>query len=111
MFHSPHHLLLPSREVSAEPSHGRSRHFLRASFPRQGILSMRSLVALVVRLVPLMAVSLIAPLATAATHRPLNVVLIVADDLGALDLGCYGSKFHRTPHLDKLAADGMRFTQ
>ena len=40
-----------------------------------------------------------------------NVVLIVADDLGAMDLGCYGSKFHRTPHLDKLAADGMRFTQ
>lgn len=41
----------------------------------------------------------------------LNVVLIVADDLGAMDLGCYGSKFHRTPNLDKLAADGMRFTQ
>ena len=40
-----------------------------------------------------------------------NIVLIVADDLGAMDLGCYGSKFHRTPHLDKLAADGMRFTQ
>ena len=40
-----------------------------------------------------------------------NVVLIVADDLGAMDLGCYGSKFHRTPHLDKLAAAGMRFTQ
>lgn len=40
-----------------------------------------------------------------------NVVLIVADDLGAMDLGCYGSKFHRTPNLDKLAADGMRFTQ
>ena len=43
--------------------------------------------------------------------EPPNVVLIVADDLGAMDLGCYGSKFHRTPHLDKLAADGMRFTQ
>lgn len=42
--------------------------------------------------------------------RP-NVVLIVADDLGAMDLGCYGSKFHRTPHLDQLAAEGVRFTQ
>ena len=43
--------------------------------------------------------------------EPPNVVLIVADDLCAMDLGCYGGKFHRTPHLDKLAADGMRFTQ
>ena len=46
-----------------------------------------------------------------AAEQPPNIVLIVADDLGAMDLGCYGSKFHRTPHLDKLAADGMRFTQ
>jgi arylsulfatase A len=42
--------------------------------------------------------------------RP-NVVLIVADDLGWADLGCYGSKYHRTPHLDRLAAGGLRFTQ
>jgi arylsulfatase A-like enzyme len=42
--------------------------------------------------------------------RP-NVVLILADDLGAVDLGCYASKFHRTPALDQLAADGVRFTQ
>lgn len=40
-----------------------------------------------------------------------NVVLIVADDLGARDLGCYGSKYHRTPHLDQLAKGGVRFTQ
>lgn len=39
-----------------------------------------------------------------------NVVLIVIDDLGWADLGCYGSKFHRTPNLDKLAAAGVRFT-
>ena len=48
--------------------------------------------------------------AASAAERPPNVVLIVADDLGAMDLGCYGSKFHRTPNLDKLAAAGMRFT-
>src|SRR5258708_2427721 len=42
--------------------------------------------------------------------RP-NVVLIVADDLGWADPGCYGSKFHRTPHLDRMAAEGRRFTQ
>ena len=42
--------------------------------------------------------------------RP-NVILIVGDDLGAVDLGCYGSKFHRTPNLDRLAAEGRKFTQ
>src|SRR3954454_24149844 len=40
----------------------------------------------------------------------LNVVFILADDLGWADLGCYGSKYHRTPHLDRLADDGVRFT-
>jgi arylsulfatase A len=45
-----------------------------------------------------------------ADERP-NVVLIVGDDLGWADLGCYGSKFHRTPNLDKLASEGRRFTQ
>src|SRR3954447_10591023 len=48
--------------------------------------------------------------ATAADDHP-NVVLIVADDLGWADLGCYGSTFHRTPHLDRLAAEGRRVTQ
>lgn len=42
--------------------------------------------------------------------RP-NVILIVADDVGWADLGCYGSKFYRTPNLDRLASSGMRFTQ
>jgi arylsulfatase A-like enzyme len=47
---------------------------------------------------------------SSAESRP-NVVLIIADDLGWADLGCYGSKYHKTAHLDRLAADGMRFTQ
>ncbi len=38
------------------------------------------------------------------------MVLIVIDDLGWADLGCYGSRFYRTPNLDRLAAQGMRFT-
>ncbi len=41
----------------------------------------------------------------------LNVVVILADDLGWADLGCYGSKYHKTPHLDRFAASGARFTQ
>lgn len=39
-----------------------------------------------------------------------NIVFILADDLGVNDLSCYGRRDHRTPHLDRLAADGMRFT-
>lgn len=45
-----------------------------------------------------------------ASERP-NVLLIFADDLGWSDLGCYGSKRFATPHLDRLASQGMRFTQ
>ena len=39
-----------------------------------------------------------------------NFVFFLVDDLGWGDLGCYGSKFHETPHLDKLASEGMKFT-
>ncbi len=39
-----------------------------------------------------------------------NVVLILADDLGVSDLACYGRQDHATPRLDRLAAEGMRFT-
>ncbi|QDU27535.1 Arylsulfatase [Anatilimnocola aggregata] len=41
---------------------------------------------------------------------PPNVLLIVIDDMGWADLGCYGSKFHRSPQLDQLAKEGLRFT-
>jgi arylsulfatase A-like enzyme len=41
---------------------------------------------------------------------PPNLVLIMADDLGYGDLGCFGSGTIRTPHLDRLAADGLLFT-
>lgn len=44
-----------------------------------------------------------------AAERP-NVAIIFADDLGYGDLGCYGSPTIRTPHLDRMAAEGLRFT-
>ncbi len=59
---------------------------------------------------------LITPAADAAAPgaasgaSPPNVVLIVADDLGYGDLGCYGNGINGTPHLDALAAGGLRFT-
>jgi arylsulfatase A-like enzyme len=43
--------------------------------------------------------------------RPPNIVFIIADDLGYGDLGCYGQQKIRTPNLDRLATEGMRFTQ
>jgi len=49
--------------------------------------------------------------ACAAKSRPRpNIVLIMADDLGFSDLGCYGSEIE-TPNLDALAAQGLRFSQ
>lgn len=45
-----------------------------------------------------------------AVARP-NIVLIVADDLGYRELGCFGQERIKTPHLDELAAQGMRLTQ
>jgi arylsulfatase A-like enzyme len=46
----------------------------------------------------------------ATPARPPNVVIFLADDLGARDLGAYGSTFYRTPNLDRMAQGGMRFT-
>jgi arylsulfatase A-like enzyme len=45
-----------------------------------------------------------------AFAAPPNVVLIVIDDLGQRDLGCYGSSYHKTPHLDAFAKSGVKLT-
>lgn len=42
-------------------------------------------------------------------HRPPDVVVFLADDMGWGDPGCYGHPVHRTPHIDRLAAEGLRF--
>lgn len=45
-----------------------------------------------------------------AAERPPNIVLLLVDDVAYDDLGCYGSKLLRTPNIDRLAAEGRRFT-
>jgi arylsulfatase A len=47
----------------------------------------------------------------AQDSTPPNIILMLIDDMGWMDLGCYGSKYYETPHIDRLAQDGMRFTQ
>jgi arylsulfatase A len=45
----------------------------------------------------------------AETGEPPNLILILSDDLGAKELGCYGNTEHKTPNLDQLAASGVKF--
>jgi arylsulfatase A-like enzyme len=55
--------------------------------------------------------ALLAIVPAAAQETPPNFVILFADDLGINDLGCFGRKDQNTPNLDKLAAEGARFTQ
>jgi arylsulfatase len=52
-----------------------------------------------------------APAGAAEPARKPNIVFILADDLGSAELGCYGQQKIRTPRLDRMAADGLRFTR
>jgi len=52
-----------------------------------------------------------APAWSAEAKRAPNVIFLLADDLGYGDLGCYGQKVIQTPRLDRMAAEGIRFTQ
>jgi arylsulfatase A-like enzyme len=48
--------------------------------------------------------------ASAKTPHHTNILFFLVDDLGWSDIGCFGSTFHETPNIDRLAAEGMRFT-
>ena len=47
--------------------------------------------------------------AVAAPRKRPNFIVLMADDLGAQELGCYGNKTHQTPNLDRMAAGGLKF--
>ncbi len=57
-----------------------------------------------------MALAACGALAAGEDDRPPSVVLILADDLGWAELGCYGNSFNETPNLDRLAKQGVLFT-
>ena len=57
----------------------------------------------------LLSFSLSSLIATAQT-RP-NIIYIMADDLGYADLSCYGQRDYETPNIDRLAVEGVRYTQ
>ena len=61
-------------------------------------------------LLPFLIVILCGVAPSAANMTRYNIVLFLIDDLGWRDLGCYGSEYYRTPHIDRLAAGGVRFT-
>src|SRR5690242_2560056 len=71
-------------------------------------MTKRILFSLTFSVFALAAFSILA--AAKTTSRP-NVIFILVDDMGWTDLGCQGSKFYETPNIDRLAREGMRFTQ
>ncbi|MBK5292172.1 MAG: sulfatase-like hydrolase/transferase [Acidobacteriia bacterium] len=58
----------------------------------------------------LQSLSAAAAAQTSAGQRPPNFIFLLSDDLGYGDLGCYGSQEIKTPHIDRLAREGTRFT-
>ena len=58
----------------------------------------------------LFILSIASSIAQSNKTRPPNLIYIMADDLGYGDLGCFGQKTIKTPNLDKMASEGLRFT-
>lgn len=94
-------------QTSKKKSGGWTPKWLRAATAGPGVACPLALCGLVAVITSLVAVL---PLAAAQASRPPNVIIFLIDDLGWTDLACYGSTFYHTPHIDRLAASGLRLT-
>jgi len=66
--------------------------------------------ASILRLASCALLAATAAFAQPAHAAPPNIIFVLVDDMGWTDLGCFGSKYYETPNIDRLAAQGMRFT-
>jgi hypothetical protein len=99
--------LVPRNDESMSTSSNRTFALKRSSSPHLAVVfATRAVFACVALLV-----WFVGPTTQGAERRPPNIVVILADDLGYVDLGCFGQKILATPRLDAMAAEGMRFTQ
>ena len=87
-----------------EPGHSSRPQFLRSPWPRRFAALVMAAVGLAQSTCHVVAGNL-----AEKPSRP-NIVFILADDLGHGDLGCYGQTKIKTPNLDRIAAEGLRFT-
>ena len=92
---------MPGRAERTQPLRGLALRWRGFSHPRMPLPRLRS-----VLLWLMLCVS-----AVAQPERRPNIIFILADDLGYAELGCYGQKLIQTPNFDRMAAEGMRFTQ
>lgn len=60
---------------------------------------------------PMFLISLIGFICSSQTSQSPNIIIMMADDLGYGDLGCFGNQIIETPNIDQLARDGAKFTQ
>ncbi|TWT87077.1 sulfatase family protein [Neorhodopirellula pilleata] len=77
-----------------------------SKYPGSGIPCPIESIAIVV----VLAVASLWPASTIAAEDRPNVIFMLTDDLGYSDIGCYGARKVKTPHIDRLAAEGIRFT-